>query len=450
MKLLKMSKEERKEIGGMMWPVFIEQFCIAVMGTFISMIVKGSGLQAVASINLLNSVTMLFQQAYTAIGIGVTVVVAQFRGRGDTKSTGRAASQSTMLAVYMASVVAALCLVFMTPILNVVLQDSEPLIYEYSRIYLTYNVISLPFIGIYTVAAAAIRGSGFPRLSLIATLVHNVAYAVMALLAVQVFNAGILGVSIALLASRVFAAAAGLVLLKRGNKNMQVETLLAFKIEKSILKPMMLVGLPIFLENLLFQVGKVITQTFSVAYGTVGIAVNGIANNMFSMMMVPGTAASNAAPPIVGRYCGMGDKEGARRKGYQFILLAVIFMALASLLMFVLLDPVARFYSDDAYVQTQIKLVVGLCAAVIPILWPLGFVVPAILRSSGDSRYSSVIAVLAMIFMRVGLGYYLTQVLHTGVIGIWIAMYADFVFRAVFFIPRLIKGKWLEKKLIDD
>ena len=49
-----------------------------------------------------------------------------------------------------------------------------------------------------------------------------------------------------------------------------------------------------------------------------------------------------------------------------------------------------------------------------------------------------------MIVMRISLGYYLTRVAMVGIVGIWIAMYSDWVFRAVFFLPRFIKGKWLD------
>ena len=64
--------------------------------------------------------------------------------------------------------------------------------------------------------------------------------------------------------------------------------------------------------------------------------------------------------------------------------------------------------------------------------------------------YTSAVCVGAMIFMRIGIAYYFTQVMKIGINGIWIGMYADWVFRIVFFLPRFIKGKWLDHELIKS
>ena len=429
---------------GMSGPVFIEQLTIALMGTVISMMVKGSGLAAVAAVNLLNSLTMLFQQSYTAIGVGVTVVVAQYRGKNDHENTGKAAWESTMLSVYMAGGLAVVCYIFLEPILALILADSEALVYEYGRIYLLYNIISLPFIGVYTVTAAAIRGSGYPKLSLVATLIHNGSYAAMAYVAVFFLNTGITGVSVALLISRVFAAAFGVYLLLKGNENLHVKKF-GLKLSRKNMAPVFVVGLPIFLENVLFQFGKLFTQTFAVPYGTAATAANGVGNNLFSLLAVPGVAAANAAPPIVGRYCGMGDKKGAKAKGWQFMGISFVIILLCSLLMLVLLDPLAAYYAEgQTEIEPMIKMITISCCIAVPLLYPTGFVAPAALRASGDSKYTSFISISAMVVMRIGLGYFLTQIFKIGIIGIWIGMYGDWVFRTVFFMQRFISGKWLE------
>ena len=447
MGVFKMTREEWREIFSMSGPVFVEQLLIAFIGTAISMMVKGTGIAAVAAVNLLNSLTMLFQQSYTAIGVGVTVVVAQYRGKKDFDSTGKAAWESTMLAVYLASGLAVICLIFIKPILAAILTTSEALVYEYGRIYLTFNVISLPFIGIYTVTAAAIRGSGYPKLSLIATLTHNGSYLIMAYAAVNIFHKGLVGVSVALLLSRIFAAAMGMWLLLRGNENMHVRRL-SLKLSRENITPLFVVGLPIFLENVLFQFGKLFTQTFSVPYGTSATAANGVGNNMFSLLAVPGIAGANAAPPLVGRYIGMGDKKRAMEKGWQFMGIATVVMLICSLTMMSLLGPIARFYAKgQSDIEPMIKQVVTSCCIAVPILYAMGFVTPAVLRASGDSKYTSAVSISAMVIMRIGLGYLLTRVWKIGIIGIWFGMYGDWIFRDIFFMKRFLSGKWLENDI---
>jgi len=443
-----MPKDQWREIGAMSGPVFIEQLAMALIAMLVSMLVKRTGLAAVAAVNLLNTLNILFQQIYVAIGVAVTVTVAQHRGRGDLESTGKTAAQSNTLSLAISTLMAVLCFLFMNPILHLILEDSEPLVYTYSGIYLLYNILSLPFMSIYSIATAAIRGSGYPKLSLVATLINNGANAVLAIIAVMCFDAGLVGVSVAMLLSRIFAAVAGLVLLKRGNENMKIEKLFPLRFEKKIIQPVITVSIPICLENLLFQAGKMVTQTYAVPFGTNAIAVNGIASNINTLLCVGGMTASNAVTPIVGRYIGMRDFKTAKEKLYQFLYLSILVATASAVLIFVLIPPLARFYTELPAVQAEILYVTGYSCLAYPLLWCTSFVTPAGLRGAGDVRFTTYIAILSMVAIRVVVGYVLAIVLKMGVQGIWLGMYADWVLRSICFLWRARGDKWLQKSII--
>jgi len=429
-------------------PIFVEQLMIQAAAMFITSIVKVSGMEAVAAVSLLNSLVMLFQQSFSSIGVGVTVAVAQLRGRGDPRATGNAATQSITLVLITSVSAAILCFLFMEPMMLAVFGDSDMLVYEYGRIYLFYNVLSLPLVAIYTTSAAAIRGSGYPRVSLWVTLSYNFAYATMAYISVHWMGAGLRGLSIALVISRLFAAVVGLVLLRRGNKHMHPGRI-SLRINSSVARPIFRVAVPLLLENLIFSGGRLITQTFSVGYGTNSIAANGIANTIHALMLVPGISSSSVAPPIVGRYCGKGDFEGAKRKGAQIIWLTVVMMTLSSAAIAIFLKPLTRLMTDVPDVQSQVFTVAISYCIMIPFFWTLGFVTPSILRSSGDGKFTSVICISAMLLMRITTGYVLAVVLRVGIIGIWLSMYADWVVRVAFFYPRFKSGKWLKFNILD-
>ena len=448
MKLLKMDKAELSEFVSMFVPIFIEQFMISVVGLVITSIVKYSGMEAVAAVSLLNSLVMLFQQSFSSLGVGVSVVVAQLRGRGDPEATGNAASQSLTLALITSVSVSLLCYIFMEPLMSAVFQNSEPLVYEYGRIYMFYNVLSLPLISIYTITSAAIRGSGYPKLSLWATFVYNTVYIVMAFVLVSSMHIGITGISISLMVSRLVAAVLGIILMLRGNDNMHVHGL-SLKIDRSVSKPVFRVAVPLLLENLLFSGGRLVTQTFSVVYGTNSVAANGIANTIHASMLVPGIASSNVALPLVGRYCGKGDFDGAKRKGAQILLINILLMLLSSTLTLIFLKPLVGSMTDVTDVARQASIVTISYCIMVPVFWSLGFVTPSILRSSGDGKFTSAVCIAAMLLMRITTGYVLTIVLRIGIIGIWLSMYADWLFRVAFFIPRFRSGKWLKKTILD-
>ncbi|MBP1576547.1 MAG: MATE family efflux transporter, partial [Oscillospiraceae bacterium] len=66
----------------------------------------------------------------------------------------------------------------------------------------------------------------------------------------------------------------------------------------------------------------------------------------------------------------------------------------------------------------------------------------------GDAKFTMVISLISMFVCRVALAYLLAYTTDLGLRSVWIAMYADWVVRGIFFLVRFIRGKWLQKKVI--
>ena len=53
-----------------------------------------------------------------------------------------------------------------------------------------------------------------------------------------------------------------------------------------------------------------------------------------------------------------------------------------------------------------------------------------------------IIAILSMWIFRIGFSYVLGRYMGLGVMGVWIAMSIDWIFRAICFVVRYKGGKW--------
>ena len=82
-------------------------------------------------------------------------------------------------------------------------------------------------------------------------------------------------------------------------------------------------------------------------------------------------------------------------------------------------------------------------------LWTLSFMITQTLRASGDSKFTSLIAMLSMWLVRIVLGYILGIVLHFGIIGVWVAMNIEWGVRGSIFLWRFFGEKWYRHRLID-
>ena len=81
-------------------------------------------------------------------------------------------------------------------------------------------------------------------------------------------------------------------------------------------------------------------------------------------------------------------------------------------------------------------------------LWPMAFTFPNALRAAGDAKYTMAVSAFSMVSFRVVFGYILAKGLGWGVVGVWMAMEIDWVFRITLFALRYRSGKWESKVLV--
>ena len=127
------------------------------------------------------------------------------------------------------------------------------------------------------------------------------------------------------------------------------------------------------------------------------------------------------------------------------------------ILLSVFATPLLRFYGlsgDTSDVARRLLLYHG---AVSIFLWPLAFCIPPAFRAASDVRFTMVVSTVSMWVFRVALAYVMAQEvvsvfgifsfdgLGLGVMGVWIAMTIDWLFRFTLFLWRLVSGKWLSK-----
>jgi Na+-driven multidrug efflux pump len=94
------------------------------------------------------------------------------------------------------------------------------------------------------------------------------------------------------------------------------------------------------------------------------------------------------------------------------------------------------------------RQIVALHGAGCVIFWPMSFTMPNALRAAGDAKYTMTVAVFSMAVFRIGFGVFLATTMGMGVIGVWIAMQIDWVFRIICFLIRWHSGKWQTKTLV--
>ena len=80
-------------------------------------------------------------------------------------------------------------------------------------------------------------------------------------------------------------------------------------------------------------------------------------------------------------------------------------------------------------------------------LYPLAFTITPCLRAAGDVRFCLIGAMTGMWLGRI-LCSHLFVSFGWDIMGVWIAIVADWLIRIAFYLPRYLSGRWLKKKVI--
>lgn len=221
-----------------------------------------------------------------------------------------------------------------------------------------------------------------------------------------------------------------------------------FEWHPSEVKKILSVGIPSGFENGLFQLGKLLLLSMIATFGTASTAANTVGNTLGSFQCLPGNAIGLAMIAVVGQCCGAHAYDQA--KFYTKKLMQIVYLCMGTLnILMLLCNPIITLpfnLSPEATVLA--RQIVALHGAGCVIFWPMSFTMPNALRAAGDAKYTMTVAVFSMAVFRIGFGVFLATTMGMGVIGVWIAMQIDWVFRIICFLIRWHSGKWQTKTLV--
>ena len=326
-------------------------------------------------------------------------------------------------------------------VLNVVFGRVEPDVAAYANTYYLIVESSIPFLAVYSAGAALFRVMGNSGISMWVSLVMNVINAAGNALLIFGFHMGVEGVAIPTVVSRVFAAAAMLVLLRRPGLPLQVEKL-SLRHDRYVVKNILRFGVTNGLESSMFQLGKILLLSTVSVLGTAAVAANAIGNTLATFHCVAGNALGLGIVTVVSQCVGAGDYGKARFYTKKLMKAAYICMDLCVLAVYLLMPLVLRLYNVSPEAESCARQIVWMHGFVGMLIWPLAFTLPQALRAAGDTRFTMVVSSVSMWTMRVGFGVLLGRFLGFGVLGIWMAMFVDWLLRIAFFLPRFHGHKW--------
>lgn len=431
-----------KSLYRLILPLIIEQLLLVTVGLVDSMMVSSLGEAAVSAVSLVDSINILLINTFTALATGGAVVAGQYIGQKREDSACKAADQLVLFLTVSSIVVMILCYLSKYFILHVVFGKIEADVMSYANTYIMIIFTSIPFIAIYNGGAALFRAMGNSKITMKISIMMNLVNLTGNAILIYGFKMGVAGSAIATVFSRMLSALVICYLIKNQDLQIHLSKKLCKRFDKKLIQKILYIGIPNGLENGMFQLGKIIVLNLIATFGTAAIAANAVGNFIALFQIVPGMAISQAALAVTSQCIGAGDFDQTKYYTKKLIKLSIMSILIAVLITTIALPIIIKAYSLSPYTAKMTKAIILYHGVIAVFIWTISFVLPNTLRASNDVKFCMIIAILSMWIFRIGFSYVLGRYMGLGVMGVWIAMSIDWIFRAICFVVRYKGGKW--------
>lgn len=434
----------KKDLRKLIIPLILEQTLAITVGMADTMMISSAGEAAVSGVSLVDMFNNLIISVLAALATGGAVVTSQCIGAGRREEACRSARQLVFTEAAITIGISVLVLLFHRQILGLFFGQIEADVMQNAIIYLIISVFSFPLLAVYDSCAALYRSMGNTQITLKISLLMNVINVVGNAIGVYVLKLGVAGVAIPSLVSR---GVAGVVLftLLHNPDNLVFLTREKFKVDATIVKRILFIGIPSGIENGIFQLGRVLVVSIIAAFGTSQIAANGVANSLDSMGCIVGQAMSLAMITVIGRCVGAGEEGQVRYYTKKLLGETYFYTAVINSIILLLLPWILQIYGLGEETTRLSYILVMIHDGMAIFLWPASFVLPNMLRACNDVKYTMVVSIFSMITFRIGFSYVFGVHMGWMAVGVWAAMVIDWVFRVLCFVGRYLAGTWRKK-----
>lgn len=434
-------------ILSLVFPVVLDQFFLVSFNFINTAMISSAGTTAVSAVSMVGSLHFFLVNAFTAVGLGGTVLMAQYFGKKEMKQLSKVCSGTVYGAVLMALMISLLIACFHQGILHLLFGHAEPLVLANARLYLLGLLASYPMQAVIEGTNGSLRGIGRTKASLKLSLLMNFVYIVGNVVFISIFEMGMIGLITSLLISRFLGMLFAFYTLRANRSLFLLKKEDFLRIQIPLIARVLKVSVPFAAESIFFNGGKIIIQTMIVSFGTNVIAANAIASSWIQISEIVPSALATSLVPIVGQCIGRGNIVDARKLTKTFVITGMIAFLLVDLSLLPFFPLGMKLFNPPAAILPDIYRLYLIAIVMHFLTWSIGFILPSALRAAGDANFTTLTSLLSMWIFRIGMGYLVGIVWGYGLTGIYFVMTLEWGVRGLIFLLRFRGKKWHHHQL---
>lgn len=252
------------------FPILLGSFFQQMYNTVDTIIVgRAIGTRALAAVGSSSSLINLLNGFFIGLSSGATVVLSQYYGAADRHGVSRALHTGIGLSLILG--VAALSIgVIGGPVVMKLIRTPEDCLSDaatYVRIYFSGAVFSM----VYNMGTGILRAMGDSSRPMIFLIIACLLNILMDIICVVILDMGVAGAAVATIVSQGFSALLVIHALRRLPEDHRLHRK-KFRMDKAILRRILLIGLPAGLQFITFDLSNILTQSTVNSFGSATVA----------------------------------------------------------------------------------------------------------------------------------------------------------------------------------
>ena len=422
-------------------PLFLSGL-LQMVYNMVDMIVVGNfvGTNGLSAVSIGGEVLMLITFVAMGFSNAGQILISRYVGEKRTDLVGEMVGTLFTLLEGLAVVIMIVFLFAYQGVLRWLNTPEE--IWDFTCQYCLTCICGVVFIYGYNLVSAILRGMGDSKHPFMFIAIASVINVVLDILFVGPLGMGPLGAALATVIGQAVSFFFALRLLYKNREQIHFDFHPKhFRISRNVRGPLMSLGIPMVVQSAAITFSMLFVNSYINTYGTVAVAVTGVARKLENMIGVVSQAISSAGGAMVSQALGAGKTERVPKVvGHAMWIVAIPAAVFAVITLFRPEWLFGLFSQDPAVLAMAITYIpVAMIQYLGCVLRPPNF---ALINGSGNSKLNLAVALLDGNFCRIGLSLLLGVVFSWGIRGFWygnaLSGLVPFLIGTVY----LLSGRW--------
>ena len=425
-------------------PMLIGNVLQNINVSFKSIIVgQNVGINELGAIGATNGLNFLFMSMVIGLSIGVSVIVSQFFGSKDEDGIKKSVGTGVALISIISMIMGILGIIFTRPLIEV-LQTPENLI-EPAHQYLQVMFLGMLPLGIFHGVASILRAFGDAKSPLYLQIIGSLVGLFLIWLFVIQLQMGVRGAAIGTVTGQVLGAIMLLVYALKKNEYFDM-SIFKLKLDRSIAKTMLKLGLPASIQFTLLSFGNMLIQVIINGFGYDVVTAYTVALAICMIAYAPSFALGSAVSTFAGQNKGANQIDRIRKGTWSGVKIVFVISVTITIIVQIFARELLHLFMDQNYSHI-VDIGVGYLRIISIFYSVIGmmFIFRETLRGIGDAITPMVMGTIDIV-VRVGAAFILSR--SFGYTGVWWASPIAWMVSLTIGVTIFLRGKWETKNIL--